>query len=160
MRLWSNLSKQEYLRAMKGSLESMISFSGEERFHGIVWGSFFSVTHCAGHELNRRVTNEKNRAIGFVREKDGRTEVSFITLKGMTNPLSLVMIYLLHLVIVLFADPMMLALDQIWLYCLISTAVVAGITAVTDTLTERGWEGYCILLRMLEHPENFTRWYE
>ena len=160
MKLKSDLSPKEYLRAMKGSLESMISFSGAERFHGIILGSFFSVTHCAGHELNRRITNEKNRAIGFVREQDGGTEVSFITLKGMTNPLSLLLILLLHLVIVLFAYPGMLAMGQIWLFCLVDTLIIAGITAVTDSLTERGMEGYRILLRMLDHPENFTRWYE
>ena len=160
MKLKSDLSPKEYLRAMKGSLESMISFSGAERFHGIILGSFFSVTHCAGHELNRRITNEKNRAIGFVREQDGGTEVSFITLKGMTNPLSLLLIYLLHVVILVFSDPELMVIWQAWLVCLVSTLFVAGITAITDSLTERGEEGYRILLRMLDHPENFTRWYE
>ena len=160
MRIKSNLTKKEYLRVMKGSMDSMISFSGEERFHGIFLGSFFSVTHCAGHELNRRITNEKNRAMGFVREKDGGAEVSFITLKGMTNPLSLILIYVLHLIIFAVSDPILLSDGKIWLLCFVGTMIVAGITAVTDSLTDRGEEGYRILMRLLHNPENFTRWYE
>lgn len=159
MKLFSSLSKAEYLRAMKGSLESRFDFHSE-RIVGTVIGPFFSVVHCAGYEWNRRITDEKNRAIGFVRTRDTGTQVCFVHLTGMTNPLSLIGMYALCIAMFAIFDFSILSVPGAWIGCLIATAIAAAVTAVSDSLTERGQKGYETLMKFLKHPETFVRWYE
>ena len=163
MRIRSKLSKAAYLRAMKGSLDEMFAF-GEERFIGTILGPFFSVTYCSGHEFNRKITNEKSRAIGFVREVDGETEVRCIRLKGFTNPASLCILFGLCIVMFAIADasvmyePSVMAEPAIWWGSLIATVMIALITAVQDSMTEQGQRGSETLTRILMNPENFCKW--
>ena len=157
MRIQSKLSVKEYLRAMRGSLDPMFDF-GTERLIGTILGPFFSVTYCSGYEWNRRVTNEKNRAIGFVRERDGGTEVCFVRLNGMTNPISLCTFYLACIAIFAVKEPSLLGEPAPCWVALACTAVSALATAIQDSITERGQEGGRILMRFLHNPENFSRW--
>ena len=159
LRVISNLPEKEYLRAMKGSLESRFAFQ-DERIVGTVIGPFFSVAHCAGHEFNRRITDEKNRAMGFVRTRGAKTEVCFVHTTGMTNPLSLVTMYVLCIVMFAVAEVSILSEPAVWIGSLVATGITAVVTAVSDSVTERGIAGYQTLIRFLEHPEKFTRWYE
>lgn len=159
MRIQSGLSKESYLRAMKGSLEDMFAF-GEERFIGTIIGPFFSVTYCSGHEFNRKITNEKSRAIGFVREIDGQTEVFCVRLKGLTNPVSLCLLYALCIIMFALVDISALAEPAVWWGSLVATGMIGLITAVQDSLTEQGQRGSETLTRILLNPEKYTRWYE
>lgn len=157
MRISSELSKKAYLQAMKGSLESRFDFSNE-RLVGTVIGPFFSVAHCAGHEWNRKITDEKNRAIGVVRTRGEGTEVIFLHMTGMTNPVSLIGLYALCIVMFAFCDLSILSEPQVWVGCLIAVAIIAVVSAVGDSLTERGQQGFKTLMKFLYHPENFARW--
>lgn len=89
MKVVSKLPCSIYLYKMKQQMGRFTDF-GIERLTGVVIGKFFSVTYHSGHEFNRRITNEKHRAIGFVKPCEDGTEVLCIRLAGMTNPLSLI----------------------------------------------------------------------
>lgn len=95
-----------------------------------------------------------------MREKDGQTEVSCIRLKGMTNPVSLCILYALCIAMFAVADFSVMAEPAIWWGSLAATGMIALITAVQDSLTEQGQRGSETLTRILLNPENFTRWYE
>ena len=66
MKYDSNLPYYAYLSAMKEQMSGFTEF-GIERFTGTIIGGFFSITYHSGHEFNRRITNEKHRAIGFAK---------------------------------------------------------------------------------------------
>lgn len=155
MRFESQMTHADYLVAMKEQMESFTDF-GLERFTGIIIGRFFSITYHSGHEFNRRITNEKHRAIGFVRPSGNGIKVRCIRLAGMTNPISLIIIYCLCLFFsVLKTDLDTALMPQYLLTYAILTLIVALITAVTDSVTERGREGARILSAFLLDPLNF-----
>lgn len=155
MKYKSNLTYVSYICAMKEQMSSFTDF-GIERFTGIVLGSFFSVTHHSGHEFNRKITNEKHRAIGFVRPSDDGTEIICIRLAGMTNPMSLIGIFAFGFLIFLLRGGIEMALmPQILIANAVITVVAALISAFTDSITERGQEGSKILTAFLKNPTDF-----
>lgn len=155
MKYYSNLPYNDYMSAMKEQMSSVMEF-GIERFTGMIIGSFFSITYHSGHEFNRRITNEKHRAIGFVRPHGDGTKVSCIRLAGMTNPLSLIGIYGFCFLICLLRGGLELALmPQLLTVNAIITLLAALITAFTDSVTERGQEGSKTLTAFLIDPADF-----
>lgn len=157
MRITSVVPKAEYLEAMKSEMGSFAAF-GSDRLVGTVIGPFFSVTYCSGAELNRKITNEKNRAIGYVRAVPEGTQVRCVRLAGLTNPASLAILFVVYFIMVLvvqFNRGMMLGL-QFSALCAVIGAVVTGIyTAITDSLTEHGQEGYRVVTAFLHDPRDF-----
>lgn len=158
MTIQSELPVDTYLKAMRASMESFFAF-GEERLIGTILGPFFSVTYCSGYEHNRRITNEKSRAIGFARKKGSGTEVRCIRLKGMTNPVSLVLLFGLCMAMCLMTGKVTVREPVAWWTSLLVTAIMAIVTAFQDSITEQGQAGSETLTRFLHNPENFSRWY-
>ena len=155
MRVISKLPLSVYLYEMKQHMESFTDF-GMERFTGIIIGRFFSITYHSGHEFNQRITNEKHRAIGFVRPYEDGTEVKCIRLAGLTNPLSLISVYLLFVLLTFLLEGAELAFSPIMLtISAVLTLVVALGTAFTDSITERGQEGSKTLTAFLIDPVNY-----
>lgn len=155
MKYESKLPYVEYMLAMKEQRSSMMEF-GMERFTGVIIGSFFSITYHSGHEFNRRVTNEKHRAIGFARPNGDGTKISCIRLAGLTNPLSLIGMFSFCFLIFLLRGGMEFAFTpQVLLISAAMTLVVALVTALTDSITERGQEGSRILTAFLIDPVDF-----
>lgn len=154
MKIVSEISTVEYLREMKGHLESFTDF-GMERLTGIVIGPFFSVTYHSGHEFNRRITDEKHRAIGFARACEDKTVVRCVRLAGMTNPVSLILIYAFCLLFGLLKEPYVLK-DPIYLWACVGVTVIAALaTAFTSSITERGQLGSKTLTAFLIDPANY-----
>lgn len=157
MRIVSSVPRAQYLSEMRSQMESFWSF-GSERFVGTVIGPFFSVTYCSGSEWNRKITNEKNRAIGYVRAVPEGTEVRCVRLAGMTNPASLTILFVIYFIMVLVAQfnrETMLGLAFTVACAVIGTIVTAIYTAITDSLTERGQEGYRVVTAFLHDPRDF-----
>ena len=154
----SELPYKRYLCELKANLGSIFSL-GEERVAGTVIWRFFSITSHAGHEWNRRITNEKQRAIGFAKPDGDGTKIYCIRLAGLTNPISLVGLYLFGILVFLAKGGFTLASgglsSDIWWLCLVVTLVTAGITALTDSWTERGMEAYRTLTAYLIDPDNY-----
>lgn len=149
MKVHSQLPYREYLLAMKQQMDSFFAF-GMERFTGIILGRFFSVTYHSGYEWNHRITNEKNRAIGFVRPRGDGTEVVCIRLSGLTNPLSLICLFA-----VFFLCGSVSSLRDRLIFSAVATVFTAGGTAITDSCTERGEEGGRVVSAFLINPSDF-----
>lgn len=151
MKLLSELSCDSYLSNMKYWMESVMAF-GEERFTGIFLGRFFSVTFHSGYEWNQRITNEKHRAIGFVCPAETGTKVYCIRLAGMTNPLSLLGIYAFGVAFFMISGLPLKEIGNALLMSLIVTLVLAGWSAFTSSVTEKGIRGSEIMTRFLTDP--------
>ena len=155
MKYHSNLPCGRYLSAMKEQMSGVTEF-GIERFTGIIIGRFFSITYHSGHEFNRRITNEKHRAIGFVRPNGDGTEISCIRLAGMTNPLSLMGIYAFCFLYCLLRGGLELALmPQLLIADAVITLIAALISAFVCSITERGQEGSKTLTAFLIDPADY-----
>ena len=87
MKLISYMPMQEWLRALSNKRRSILEF-GEERFYGFLWKNFFYVTYASGHEWNRRITNEKNRAVGLAIDKGQETHLYYLHFRGSADPIS------------------------------------------------------------------------
>ena len=155
MKVISKLPFSVYLYEMKQQMGSFTAF-GNERLTGIIIGRFFSITYHSGHEFNRRITNEKHRAIGFVRPCEGGTQVSCIRLAGMTNPLSLICMFAFFFLVCLIRGGLEVALmPELLIIDAAFTFVVALTTAFTDSVTERGQEGSKMLTAFLMDPVDY-----
>ena len=148
----SELPYKQYLFELKNNLDGIFEF-GEERVAGTVIWRFFSITSHAGYEWNRRITNEKQRAVGFAKPDGDGTKIYCIRLAGLTNPVSLVALFLLCMVISLFKmEGFSVAALQI---SLLTTVITAIISAIGDSWTERGHEAYRTLTAYLVDPKNY-----
>ena len=155
MKLVSKLPCSVYLYEMKQQMGSFTAF-GTERLTGIIIGRFFSVTYHSGHEFNRRITNEKHRAIGFARPCKEGTKVSCIRLAGMTNPLSLIGLFSFCMLICLLRGGLELAfMPEILIANAAITLIAALFTAFTDSVTEKGQEGSKMLTAFLMDPVDY-----
>lgn len=152
MIIQSKLPYKRYLNELKANLGSIFSF-GEERVAGTVIWRFFSITCHAGHEWNRRITNEKQRAIGFARPDGDGTKIYCIRLAGLTNPISLAVMFLFCMVA--FAIQGLGSLGAMVQASLIVTGFMALFTAITDSWTERGMEAYRTLTAYLMDPADY-----
>ncbi len=158
MRLFTKLSAKQYIRCFRQQMGSFSSF-GEERFTGFFVGCFFSVTYHSGWEWNRKFTNEKNRAIGYVKDTAEGTEVRFLRLYGYSNPLSLVTLFLIGffagLLTLSGADSSgdMTPKLLIGALCGVCVMVFSALeSAIVAYVTERGMYGGNILMAYLNNP--------
>ena len=94
MRVISPLSPKEYLKAVKGNMYSHFEF-GHERFTGFFLGRIFYVTYHSGWEWGRKITNQKNAALGFVRKTATGCNVHFLGFRGLLCPILFIQTYLL-----------------------------------------------------------------
>ena len=155
MKLISTLPLDVYLYEMKQQMGSFTAF-GLERLTGIVVGRFFSVTYHSGHEFNRRITNEKHRAIGFARPCQEGTQIHCIRLAGMTNPLSIIGLYAFCFLICLLRGGFELALmPEMMIANAAITLVAALASAFLSSITERGQEGSKMLTAFLLDPVDY-----
>lgn len=153
----SALPYRQYLFELKKNLDGIFAF-GEERVAGTVIWRFFSITSHAGYEWNRRITNEKQRAIGFAKPDGDGTKIYCIRLAGLTNPISLLAMFLLAMFLlgmVLLAAKGGSSLAELFQGALLFAGFMALFTAITDSWTERGMEAYRTLTAYLLDPKDY-----
>jgi len=148
MRVLSELTVKEYRERFKESLDSRLAL-GSERFTGWMIGGFFSLNYYSGHEFMRRNYPILNKAMGFVRKKDGKAEISFLTFMGITDPFSFLLMYLGCLIILAIVD---IPLGMSWWISLLWYGAFAVFTFLCTALSERGSEGNKMLKVFVEHP--------
>ena len=103
MRYGTTMHPKEYLRHMKERMGSRLDI-WSERFTGILMGRFFYVTHHAGYEWNRRITNKKNAALGYVKETENGCEIRFLHFQGVLCPQYLIPWLLISVVLLVVHD--------------------------------------------------------
>ena len=148
MKILSQLTPKEYRERFREALDSRLAI-GSERFTGWMIGRVFSVNYFSGHEFMRRNYPILNKAMGFVRETDGKAEITFLTFMGITDPFSFLLMYLGCMIIFAIADiPMSIA----WWGSLLWYGGFAVFTFLCTALSERGSEGNRMLKVFVEHP--------
>ncbi len=163
MRVDSALNPDRYLDAMKERMGGHFEF-GRERYTGFFLGKAFSITHHSGAEWNRRITNEKNTAVGFVRETEDGCSVFFIRCKGLLSPPLFLTTFGIMFLILLVGALVQTAVGTITLQvflkaaglcaviCFAVTLVSALCSAFAESLTQAGQEGRRILNALLLDP--------
>ena len=152
MKIDSPLSSKEYMHGIRNHLSSFSDF-GMERYTGIIIGRLFWVTYHSGYEWNRKITGEINRAWGFVREKDGATEVRFIRGKGLLAPSWMLFITILGVLTLCFNIGEMMT--EYWPACFAISLVVGVTTAIQASFTENGIAGEGEITRFLRDPKEY-----
>ena len=156
MRITSSLSSKAYLASMKEQMSGHFAL-GQERFTGFFLGRCFYVTHHAGYEWNRRITNQKNAALGYAQKTDTGCEIRYIRFKGPLCPGQFIFLYLMCIAV--FFVGMLSA--GIWdgkifgILCAIALPVIvvsALIGSFVENLTQRSEEGRRILMAFLLDP--------
>ena len=156
MRIKSPFTPKEYLSAMKNNMSGHFEF-GAERFTGFFLGMLFYVTYHSGYEWNRRVTNQKNAAMGYVKQTEYGCEVHFVRFRGMMCPL----VFLQYLVMVLIPFLLVSLTYSIEITreflmhaigILILVLIFVPIGTFIEACTERSQDGLRTLLSMLLDP--------
>lgn len=159
MKVVSELHYDEYRAAMKEQMGRFTAF-GMERFTGVVLGRFFYITYHSGHEFNRRITNEKNRAIGIVGSSEQGTKVSALCFAGYTDPVSVILLYLCSLLCIYslsLANGIGFSAGM-YAYAVIPTGICAILTAIQTAVTQRGQEGRRIVEAFLLDPSDYYQY--
>ena len=149
MQFQLSYAPKKYLSAMREQMGPRFSLS--ERFTGFFAGRVFYVTHHADYEWNRRLTNQKNAAIGIVKQAESGCHVHFVCFRGLLCPLMFLSFLILTQAICLLAEgfgsiPVRLGIG------LAITAVVTPIEALFESMTQRSEEGHKSLLSFLLDP--------
>ena len=158
MVIHSPMSKKEYLESLQENMGGHYDF-GSDRFTGFFIGSCFYVTHHAGYEWNRRYSNQKNAAMGYVKETEEGCVVRFIRFRGAMCPLVFIPLFL-SLGLILTISAVLNGITGIaaillpWILAFATSAVTAPITAFIESLTQQGEEGRRALLSMLLNPSD------
>ena len=153
MVIQNHLSPKEYLSAMKRRMSGHFEL-GQERYTGFFLGRLFYVTHHAGYEWNRRITNEKSAALGYVKKAEDGCEVHSIRFRGMLCPLQFIPFYLIMLWYAIYLDQG-IRLGSIILMTVL-TVLVAISSGVIEIFTENGQFSMSCLLQLLRDPD-FTQ---
>ena len=156
MVLHSEHSKKAYLSALKGNMSGHFDF-GSERFTGFFIGSFFYITYHSGYEWNRRITNQKNAALGFVKKAEDGCDAHFLRFKGLLCPLVFLPTYLVVIFASIltnaptgFGDPVFMR--TCFLITLVVMAIAAPLYTLMEACTDASIEGHSILLSLLTDP--------
>jgi len=152
----SNLPKSAYLAATKGQMEGHLQF-GAERFTGFFVGNCFYVTYHSGWEYNRRITNQKNAAMGYVKRTDEGCEVHFRRFRGLLCPMQFFPLLIFFELALIFGT----LVRQRWTSGALLLSLGIGLAAVTVTAlistaaeccTEGSEDGRRTLLSFLMNP--------
>ena len=166
MRFICPLTPPEYLLSLKRQMDGYFDF-GAERFTGFFIGRFFYITHHAGHEWNRRITNQKNAAAGYVKKCEDGSDVRFVLFRGALCPLQLLPLLILAVIVSVIVSPPEENHTNLYINTSgVSTGVDPAILCINivavliysliytffEILTERSEEGRQALISLLADP--------
>lgn len=160
MKVNSAYTPKEYIHHMRCHMSAHTEF-GTERFTGFFAGRFFYVTRHSGFEWNRKITNQKNAALGYVKQAATGSEVRFIRFRGAFCPMVFLPLFLFFYVayVVMFLYIGLQEFYGIGSILLISLGLTAPVFAIylpfetfMESLTEKSEEGHRILLSFLKDP--------
>ncbi len=155
MKIHSEHSVDAYLYELQENLGNSTDF-GVERFTGLVWGKFFCVTHHCAWEWNRRITCEKNSAIGYVKKSDNGSDVRFIKTKGDLRPQILIPFLLICAFIAWLVVMTLETINFFQFVCYLYSIELlrAILTAIGSSITEEGRIGKRIIISLIKNPKD------
>jgi len=151
MKITVSQSPQKYITHIRNRLDSPLMF-GQERFTGWCLGNFFAVKYFSGKEFGRRNYPISNKAVGFARKQTNGAVILYCNFKGLTDPVSLTVLFLLTLLIfILIGTPMPMLFSLGW------TVAVALLTALCTICTSEGRNGAAQLdAFLIKNEQNFS----
>lgn len=162
MVLTASLSREEYLSAMKDMMSPHTEF-GVERFTGFFLGSWFYVTHHGDYQWNRKITCQKNAALGRVNQSENGCEIHFIRFRGPLCPMVALSLFLMGFLmgVVMCAFSGLaeeLGFRTCLLVCLaavgIPLAIMLPLCTLFESMTSESEDGRRRLLSLLHDPVN------
>ncbi len=156
MKVQSSLDAEAYVMALRERMGDRAAF-GTERFTGFFLGRLICVTYHSGHEWNRRITNEKNCAVGVVENHENGCQVKFLHLKGLLCPPQLLMqtvICFVFSVLICLLETASLKLGLITFGIVMAAflILVVPIYTLIESSTDRSIEGGKVLVATLKDP--------
>lgn len=151
MQIVTSIEKKEYLRELRGQMESWFAF-GQRRFTGVVLGNFICITSHGGFEWDRRYTSPKNRAIGFVKDNGEGCEARVILTAGFMDPVSILLSYLFGVIFFSIKSGRLTPNLTDHIFAVAFALVLAVISYLADSFTQRGRESLADLLTLLQNP--------
>lgn len=123
---------------LRQNLDSRFDF-GMERHVGWVIGYFFSMSYHSGDEVGLYYLLVFHKAMGFLSGKKGSTNVHFVVFKGLTDPVSLLLLFGVSFLIIWFAWEGKGAPISACLYLsLLCTILVASVTYCVSAFSPKG----------------------
>ncbi len=125
-------------QALKDALDSRKIFKAE-RYTGWVKGRFFSMAYTCDKEAAERGRWSYNKAMGFLTEKNGCTHVHMTIFRGLSDPVSLLILFVVFLVLFLLIQERWHAtfLDSLT-FSLLAAACIACISYMATAFGEVG----------------------
>ena len=153
--LKSDLPKKGYLAELKGRMMSPFDLF-RERVTGFVIGPFFSVAHHTDYEWDRRFNSVSTRAWGYVKEREGQTEVRFLRWNGLLTPFWVLLFFSFWTVLFIgILEPGERMGIEIWLGILFISLLPCLMTGLGAILTDRGAYSHGELTKLLRDPKNY-----
>ena len=154
MRIQASLKPKAYLSAMKERMGSRFAW-GSERFTGCFLGRLFYVTHHAGYEWNRRITNQKNAALGCVKETENGCEIRFLHFQGALCPQYLFFYLLILGVYLLLSWPVFIGHPLLMIFAILFVLGAPLLSACIESMTDGSIDGRKSLLGLLIDPTDY-----
>lgn len=160
MVLTSSLSRGEYLSAMKDMMSAHAEF-GVERFTGFFLGPWFYVTHHSAYQWNRKISSQKNAALGRVKQTESGCKIHFLRFRGPLCPLVALSLLLAGFAVAVVSSAYVGLVEELGirdslLVCLavvgISLALILPIATLFECMTEESEDGRRMLLSLLHDP--------
>ena len=125
-------------QALRNALDSRKVFKAE-RYTGWVKGRFFSMAYTHDKEAAERGRWSYNKAVGFLTEKDGCTHVHVTIFRGLSDPVSLLILFVVFLILFLLIQERWHAtfLDSLT-FSLLAAACIACISYMATAFGEVG----------------------
>lgn len=164
MKLQPKQSAKDYLASLSGRMDSVSNF-GTERFTGFHIGKFFYVIHHSEYQYDRRFTNPKNAALGYVKDTENGCEISFLKFKGILCPSQFFLYYIITILlgIIIYGIKLVNELSLAVVLLAIYTPLfilIGSVYAFIESMTDRSMDGEAALLALLEDPDNPFTYYE
>ena len=151
MRMQTALMPGSYLSAIRKRMGSCLAL-GSERFTGIFIGRVFYVTHHAGYEWNRRITNQKNAALGYVRKTECGSEVRFLCFQSALCPQYFILCLLFLCAYLLLTMPIITELPLLTVIAVLIIIGVPLLVTLFEICSEGSMYGRKKLLGLLMDP--------
>lgn len=154
MKIDSEYTPKGYIHHLRCHMSAHSDF-GAERFTGFFAGHFFYVTRHSRFEWNRKFTNPKNAALGYVKKTENGCQVRFIRFRGMLCPMEFLplLLFCLSACLLVFAWD---GLSQYYPFALLLAffciAFYAPLETLLECMTEESEQGRRILLSFLKDP--------
>lgn len=158
MTVQSELQTKDYLPALRRQIDNRITF-GQEHISGFVLGNVFSVTYHAGYEYDRRYSNPKNSAIGYIRQSESCCEVHFLHTTGLLYPFGYLLTVLGTAALFLFfvvmnQAPEMLTAPIMLGFTFLFPFFPILVSALFESFTDRSQDGAATLFAFMRNPKD------